>query len=66
MNLEALPWIILFLPLLSAVAIALFTQKNRGLSAGISIGAIVISFFASAVLFFKYRNATQIPDAVLS
>ena len=61
-----LPWSVLFLPLLSAVAIALFTKKNRGLSAGISIGAIVISFLLSAFLFFQYRDAKQIPDTVLS
>ncbi len=66
MNLELIPWIVLFLPLLSAAMITFFTQTNRPLSAGISIGAIVISFIASAVLFFNYRNAAQIPDATLS
>ncbi|MDQ6630189.1 MAG: NADH-quinone oxidoreductase subunit L [Verrucomicrobiota bacterium] len=51
-----LPWAVLFLPLLSAVVIALFTQKNRELSAGISIGAIIISFILSVVLFVSSRN----------
>src|SRR5438309_4321285 len=50
MRLEFLPWLILFLPLLSAAAITLFTQKNRALSAGLSIGAIALSFVLS-ILF---------------
>src|SRR5437773_5047687 len=44
MNLETLPWLVLFLPLLSAAAITLFTRKNRDLSAKLSIGAIVAGF----------------------
>ncbi|MBI3853175.1 MAG: NADH-quinone oxidoreductase subunit L [Verrucomicrobia bacterium] len=44
MTLECLPWLILFLPLLSAGCITLFTQKNRELSAKLSIGAIVAGF----------------------
>src|SRR5947207_4916145 len=50
MKLQPLPWLILFLPLLAAAAIALFTQKNRDLSAKLSIGAIVSCFILS-VLF---------------
>src|SRR5437016_9768806 len=50
MRFEILPWLILFLPLLSAAAITLFTQKNRQLSAKLSIGAIVSAFILS-VLF---------------
>src|SRR2546421_293793 len=50
MRLEFLPWLILFLPLLSAAAITLFTQKNRALGAGLSIGAIVLGFVLS-ILF---------------
>ena len=49
MKLEALPWLILFLPLFSAAAIALFTQKNRDLSAKLSIGAIVSGFILSLI-----------------
>src|SRR5216117_4098381 len=52
MKLEALPWLILFLPLLSAATITLFTQKNRELSARLSIGAIVSGFVLS-VLFIS-------------
>ncbi|MGD0252919.1 MAG: NADH-quinone oxidoreductase subunit L, partial [Verrucomicrobiota bacterium] len=39
-----MPWLILFLPLLAAAGITLFTLKNRNVSAGLSIGAIVIGF----------------------
>jgi len=41
---EALPWLILFLPLGAAAVITLFTLKNRELSAKLSIGAILTSF----------------------
>src|SRR5881396_790758 len=49
MNLETLPWLVLFLPLLSAAAITLFTQQNRHLSAKLSIGAIVSGFVLTAI-----------------
>src|SRR6266480_902462 len=49
MKLEALPWLILFLPLVSAATITLFTQKNRELSARLSIGAIVSGFVLSVI-----------------
>ncbi len=44
MNLEALPWIILFLPLLATGVITLFTLRSRTTSALLSIGAIVTGF----------------------
>ena len=44
MNPDFIPWIILFLPLLAAVVIALFTQHDRKLSAGLSVGAVVAGF----------------------
>ena len=47
MKLEFIPWLILFLPLLSAAAIVLFTKKNRELGAKLSIGAIVLGFVLS-------------------
>ena len=50
MRLEALPWLILFLPLCSAAAIAFFARTNRHLSARLSIGAIV-SGFVLGILF---------------
>jgi NADH-quinone oxidoreductase subunit L len=47
MKYEILPWLILFLPLFSAVVITLFTLKHRNVSALISIGAIVIGFIST-------------------
>src|SRR5437762_4898558 len=52
MRLEALPWIILFLPLLAAAVITLFTRRVRKLSAGLSVGAVVAGFILS-VIFIK-------------
>jgi len=52
MKLEALPWLILFLPLIAAAVITLFTQRDRTASATLSIGAIVIGFVLS-VIFIK-------------
>ena len=49
MSLEALPWTILFLPLLAAALITLFTRHDRKLSAGISIAAVVIGFILSSI-----------------
>ena len=50
MKLEALPWIILFLPLLSAAVITLFTLRSRTVSSLISIGAIVAGVTAATPL----------------
>src|SRR5690349_656109 len=55
MKLEALPWIILFLPLAAAAAIALATRRDRQLSAGLSIGAVVAGFILS-VLFVTVHH----------
>jgi NADH-quinone oxidoreductase subunit L len=49
MKYELLPWIILFLPLLAATAITLFTLRCKTTSSLISIGAIVIGFVLSLV-----------------
>src|SRR5213593_568998 len=49
MKLEFLPWLILFLPLFSAAAITLFTQKHRELSARLSIGAIIGGFLLGVI-----------------
>ncbi len=54
MKLEALPWIILFLPLLSAAVITLFTLRSRTVSSLISIGAIVAGFILT--LAFIHAN----------
>src|SRR5512142_2938611 len=55
MTLDAIPWIILFLPLLAAAAITLFTQHDRKLSAGLSIGAVVAGFVLS-LIFVKLNG----------
>ncbi|HEU5070490.1 MAG TPA: NADH-quinone oxidoreductase subunit L [Verrucomicrobiae bacterium] len=49
MQLQFLPWIILFLPLLAAVVITLFTQQDRKTSATLSVSAVVIGFILSVV-----------------
>src|SRR6266446_4031002 len=49
MRFEFLPSLILFLPLLAAAVITLVTQKNRELSARLSIGAIVSGFVFSII-----------------
>ncbi len=49
--LTLLPWLILFLPFGAAIAIALITRRFRGLSAGLSIGAIVLAFLMGLVVF---------------
>jgi NADH-quinone oxidoreductase subunit L len=47
MKLDALPWIILFLPLVAAVVIALFTQQAPRRSAALSISAVALGFILS-------------------
>jgi NADH-quinone oxidoreductase subunit L len=49
MTLDVLPWIILLLPLAAAAFITLFTQRDRELSAGLSIGAVVTGFILSVI-----------------
>ena len=44
-------WVILFAPLVAAAAIMLFTRRWKGLSAALSIGAILLSFALSLRLF---------------
>jgi NADH-quinone oxidoreductase subunit L len=59
MKLEALPWIILFLPLLSTALITLFTLHCRTKSSLISISTVVTGFVLSLV--FINANGFQIP-----
>ncbi len=49
---ENTAWLILLLPLISAAITGLFTQKNKHLSAVISIGASAAAFLVSLVFFF--------------
>ncbi|HEY0456599.1 MAG TPA: NADH-quinone oxidoreductase subunit L, partial [Verrucomicrobiae bacterium] len=52
MNSENIAWAILLMPLLAAVIIALFTQRDGKFSAQLSIAAIVIAFLVSLIIFF--------------
>ncbi len=54
--LDALPWIILFLPLAAASGITLFTLRDRELSARLSIGAVVLGFILSGVVFLRHAH----------
>jgi NADH-quinone oxidoreductase subunit L len=49
MKYEILPWLILFLPLLSAAVITLFTLRCKNTSSLISIGAIVAGFVMTVI-----------------
>ena len=57
MKYENLPWLILFLPLLAAGCITLFTLHYRTVSALLSIGAIVTGFILT--LLFINANGWQ-------
>jgi NADH-quinone oxidoreductase subunit L len=48
-----LPWIILLAPLLSAVAITLFTLRWKALSSFISVAAVLVSFVCSCLIFSR-------------
>jgi NADH-quinone oxidoreductase subunit L len=54
-----LAWLILLLPLVAAVVITLFTQRDQRLSAGLSIGAIVISFLCGLLLLAWLPGGTS-------
>jgi NADH-quinone oxidoreductase subunit L len=49
MRLVALPWIVLFLPLLASALITVFTRRDRPLSAGLSIAAVIAGFILSVI-----------------
>ncbi|MGP8199530.1 MAG: NADH-quinone oxidoreductase subunit L [Limisphaerales bacterium] len=57
---DPLPWMVLFVPLLAAVVITLFTQKNPRFSAVLSVGAVLISFLLSLNLFCNSMALTTI------
>ena len=63
---DPLPWLILFLPLLSAVLITLFTQKDPRFSALLSVGAIFISLLLSISLFVDSMAHAPPEDISLS
>ncbi len=59
-------WIILFAPLVAAALITLVTSKSKGLSAALSIGAILLSFALSMGLFlvFAVRHIAHLPHTI--
>jgi NADH-quinone oxidoreductase subunit L len=59
-------WILLFSPLVAAVLITLFTGKHKGLSAALSIGAILLSFGLSLRLFllFALKGIQHLPHPI--
>ncbi|HEX3798416.1 MAG TPA: NADH-quinone oxidoreductase subunit L [Verrucomicrobiae bacterium] len=67
-HLENLAWLILFLPLFSAVIITVFTRAKPVASAQISIGAVVVSFVLTCILFVVLHSsgATTLRDTSYS
>jgi NADH-quinone oxidoreductase subunit L len=63
---DPLPWLILFLPLLSAVLIALFLQNNPRFSAILSVGAVLVSFLLSVDLFAEFLAGGNVPSVHLN
>ena len=56
----ALPWIVLFTPLLSAFIIGAFTKRYHNASAGISVIAVLISLAASIGVFMAPAPETPL------
>src|SRR5579884_619642 len=54
-NPQNFAWVVLFLPLLATVLITVFTRNDKKLSGQISIGASLISFIITVVLFAFLR-----------
>jgi NADH-quinone oxidoreductase subunit L len=61
MKYEYLPWLVLFLPLLAAAVITLFTLRCRATSALLSIGAIVTGFVLT-IVFIANNGWTPTPS----
>ena len=61
---ELFPWLILFLPLISAAVITLFTLRYKTVSSLVSIGAVVTSFLLSLAFIgangFQFSGETTI------
>src|SRR5437868_10203998 len=56
---SALPWYALFLPLVSAGAITLFTRRLKALSSLISVAAVLGSFLCSCLIFGQKGPSAQ-------
>ena len=63
---EDVAWIILFLPLLAAAGIALFTKRDGKFSAQISITAVALTFLVSCGLFLMFKDAKLVPTTPLN
>src|SRR5580692_6608603 len=61
---NALPWLILFLPLLAAVVITLFFQRNPRLSAFLSVAAVLASFVMSVGLLAAFLQGRALDVSV--
>src|ERR1051325_8020153 len=57
---DALPILFLFLPIIAAGIIVLFTRRNPSVSAQISIGAIAFSFLLSLIVFSRLGEGTSL------
>src|SRR5262249_853432 len=51
------PWVILLAPLVSAAVITLFTLRWKTFSSSISIGAVLVSFIFSCLIFANQTTA---------
>ncbi len=58
---HSLPWIILFSPLVSALAILLVTRGQKALSAYVSVAAVAVSFVASCLLLGTPNHNPHFP-----
>lgn len=65
MHLDFIPWIILFLPLLAAAGITLFTLRHGKLSAALSIGAVSAGFLLS-LLYVALTGWDPRPDSAIT
>ena len=63
---EDVAWIILFLPLLAAVAIGLFTKRDGKFSAQLSISAVVLTFLVSCGLFLLFKDSKLVPTTPIN
>ncbi len=63
---EDIAWIILFLPLLAAVGIALFTRRDGKFSAQLSITAVVLTFLVSCGVFLMFKETVMTTKMVVT
>lgn len=66
MNLNFLPWIILFLPLAAAADITVFSMRDRKLSATVSVGAVVLAFILSVIFVGSSGWQPATPDVTVN